>query len=113
MGSSGRSRLGPAKRCGTAIFGKLFASCFFAVADPHKQGSALGKNWYDSRGSRRPHADWIPASLISYGIFGGDNKSRLFIPFGDIHCLYIRWGNYLVATLSGRPSKPLKVEPGR
>src|SRR5262249_115842 len=89
MGSSGRSQLGPAKRCGTALFGKLVASGFWPVVAPRKGGSALGVTWCDSRGYRKPRADWIPALLISSGISGyGKNVefpfleiwSRLFDP---------------------------------
>jgi hypothetical protein len=81
MGSSGRSQLGPAKRCGIAIFGKPSASCFCAVAAPRKQGSASSRSWYDSRGRRKPRGDLILTILISSGIFGFGKKSRLNILF--------------------------------
>src|SRR5262249_13561858 len=81
MGSSGRSRLGPAKRCGTALFGKPSAPCFCAVTAPRKRGSASGRNWYDSRGYRKPQSDWILALLISSGILGFGKKSRRCILF--------------------------------
>ena len=84
-GECGRSRLGPAKRCGTAIFGKPFAFCFCAVSAPRKRGSDLDRNWYDSRAHKRPHGDWKPASLTSYGIFGGGNKITAVQSLGENH----------------------------
>jgi hypothetical protein len=59
---------------------------------PRKPGSALGRNWYDSRAHKRPRGDWIPALLISCGIFGGGNKSRVFDPLVKfiVPCSYIR-----------------------
>jgi hypothetical protein len=85
MGSSGRSQFGPAKRCDTGIFGKLFAFCFGAVVGPRKPSSASGKSCYNNRGSRRLRADWTLVSLVSYGIFGGGSESRWLDPFGKIH----------------------------
>ena len=91
--SRGRIQLWSAKRCGTAIFGKLFASCFYVLAAPRKRGSDLDRNWYDSRAHRRPRGDWILASLIWCGIFGDDKKSQLFDPWANFirHLFYIRW----------------------
>src|SRR6516165_1386991 len=97
MGGSGQSQLGPAKRCGTVIFGKPSASCFGAVVAPHKPSSASGRSWHDNRGSRRLRVDWILVSLVSVGIFGGGSESRWLDPFGKIHLsLLIRLENYLI-----------------
>jgi hypothetical protein len=92
MGGSGQSQLGPAKRCGTAIFGKPSASCFGAVVGPRKPSSASGRSWHDNRGCRRLRADWILVSLVSVGIFGGGSESRQLDPFGEIQLSLYSFG---------------------